>query len=75
MRPQGELPFLVVKWIRGFQKTQYRGLAKNTGQEFAMFALSDLLPGPLAVDATWAEGVPHYRGSGLEEPNQAAKPQ
>lgn len=42
VRAQGEHPFLVVKRIWGFQKTRYRGLAKNTARAYTMFALANL---------------------------------
>ena len=42
VRAQGEHPFLVVKWIWGFRKTRYRGLAKNTARAHTMFALANL---------------------------------
>jgi len=41
-RAQVEHPFLVVKQLWNFQKTRYRGLAKNTARAYTMFALANL---------------------------------
>lgn len=42
IRSRGEHPFHVVKRLWGHAKVRYRGLAKNTVQLFALFALSNL---------------------------------
>jgi IS5 family transposase len=41
-RARGEHAFHVVKRLWGFTKVCYRGLAKNTAQLFAAFALANL---------------------------------
>ena len=41
-RARGEHAFRIVKMVWGFVKVRYRGLAKNTTQVFAMFALANL---------------------------------
>jgi transposase, IS5 family len=42
VRAKVEHPFRVIKRQFGYQKVRYRGLAKNTVQIFALFALSNL---------------------------------
>jgi transposase, IS5 family len=42
IRARVEHPFRVIKQQFGFQKTRYRGLAKNHAQLNALFALSNL---------------------------------
>ncbi|MBK5186969.1 MAG: IS5 family transposase [Gemmatimonadaceae bacterium] len=42
VRARGEHAFQVVKQLWGFRKVRYRGLAKNTVQVFALFALANL---------------------------------
>jgi len=37
-----EHPFLTLKYLWGFTKARYRGLAKNANRAFAMFALINL---------------------------------
>jgi IS5 family transposase len=41
-RARGEHAFRVVKHLRGFVKTRYRGLAKNLARAQTMFALANL---------------------------------
>jgi IS5 family transposase len=41
-RARGEHAFHVVKWLWGFTKVRYRGLAKNTARLFTAFALANL---------------------------------
>lgn len=41
-RARGEHPFRVIKQLWGFQKTRYRGLAKNLARAQTMFALANL---------------------------------
>ena len=41
-RARCEHPFRVVKRLWGFDKTRYRGLAKNLARAHAMFALANL---------------------------------
>jgi IS5 family transposase len=41
-RARGEHPFRIVKQLWGFQKTRYRGIAKNLARAYAMFALANL---------------------------------
>lgn len=41
-RACGEHAFRIVKMLWGFVKVRYRGLAKNTAQAFAMFAMANL---------------------------------
>ena len=42
VRARGEHAFQVVKQLWGFRKVRYRGLAKNTVQVYALFALANL---------------------------------
>jgi IS5 family transposase len=42
MRARCEHPFRVVKQLWGFQKTRYRGIAKNLARAHSMFALANL---------------------------------
>jgi IS5 family transposase len=41
-RARGEHPFRIVKQLWGFQKTRYRGIAKNLARAQTMFALANL---------------------------------
>jgi IS5 family transposase len=41
-RARGEHPFRIIKQLWGFQKTRYRGIAKNLARAQAMFALANL---------------------------------
>lgn len=43
VRAKVEHPFHVVKNLFGFRKVRYRGLAKNTAQLYALFALANLV--------------------------------
>jgi IS5 family transposase len=42
VRARGEHPFRVVKRQLGYNKTRFRGLAKNTAQFVTLFALANL---------------------------------
>ena len=41
-RARCEHPFRVIKQLWGFQKTRYRGIAKNLARAHTMFALANL---------------------------------
>ncbi len=41
-RARGEHPFRIIKQLWGFQKTRYRGIAKNLARAQTMFALANL---------------------------------
>jgi IS5 family transposase len=42
VRAKVEHPFRVIKRQFGYTKVRFRGLAKNTGQQVTLFALSNL---------------------------------